>query len=744
MKRRRAAGGGRRAAGGGRRATGMTAPRKGGVWIPFDREFACNHDRFNAAVESMASALAAFLSIRCKVFLRRGRMITDMYNQEWTMTGADGIISPCMVGVCHACRREPSIAGRIICAKCQNQPFVMTQGATLMQLMYSGSHPDLRLTAAKFNTINILRSRWVFSYDCMHLCHGFEQTALAVLDDALSGASDGNFRFDKNWTAPDGPYVASVPYPRSSSTRKRSPGRVGAVGDRLRNHVKGLVANWLRQIDEINAVRFDPVAMSTGVEQASASVEEHIEYFATLIANMVTHMEREEAPASSKLNSATCGQQSETQFWRLRTIAQEEAQADVCAMCDVLLLISSDVGRDEKRQLMSNPKRKVAAIGILEDMPPELRARTPSLHDVFDVAGFCEMLTRTYSSLDAHLDAMDRTLSRVFNPCVVIELLKSAIEDTQTWRREWQERQTYFLPVVCLADSKEASLRLPSPPWARSTKGWAYRKGTPWMRKRRRVGLDPRGVRIVLLSSMLQEMLASVDSPFQAGVLAAEHVIQIAGEEYNRASAACIALREELRPLYAGVEYAQARLTVLEGHSNHIEDDLQRALCPLSWYSLRDMVTCFSKESPHYILTASMLSARVRELMVTKPAERYGDFVHAALDMFLPLVGSLRARVCTSAALRPSACMHPLGDLLRTLRAVREWNVDEQPHLYLSLAEVKTAPPQLLRMLQELAKQKGAVWFKREPGRDVRRFQLYGPALRPVLGALDVAVVRGS
>ena len=321
------------------------------------------------------------------------------------------------------------------------------------------------------------------------------------------------------------------------------------------------------------------------------------------------------------------------------------------------------------------------------------------------------------------------------------------MDEANAWRRTWSEHQQYFLPVVCRVASGESAAAvgprcwwgeqtLPPAPWLRgpAAEGWALRRAASWMRGRRRVGLDLKGLRIVLIASMLQEMLASPDSPLVPGAVAAEHIIQIAGKERVRASNACTALREQMRPLFAGVEYAQSRLTVLQGSSNHITGELQRAICPLSLFSLRDLVTCFSRGSPYFHVSQARLYERTHALMVVKPAEGYEEFLEASLDLFLPLIGYFRTRLCAGST--PSdlcnGTVHPLGDLLRTLPEVRAWDLDEDEELLLSRDQVRAGPPELMQALLAMASKRGAVAYKRRG--TVERFVLCGPALRPMLG----------
>jgi len=736
-------------------ATRRVAMAQNRVFVPYDlTAFADDDRRREAAVAAMSRALGRFLSLRCKLYARRGQLRTDVEVGGWAPTGwteSDASIESVLGQRCMACHKRPAFSASVpVCGWCHSTPAALESGKTFVEAMYKGSHPSLCPTAASVREITRLFELQHFVFETMRLCRSLEARAREALAEAVHDRAEGNVSIDDDGlTDPSHPYVAQALYPQQHDALRarelpvRDIGRVGGVGLVLCTHVAGLVRNWLRRIDDLNRTAFAAVATPCRF-YADEDVAKMIQYLAALIACRVTNTEQRpgltfEELAAPALSPTVCEEACEVRFVLARGRAEAAARSDVLAMRDLGALLPGDwrVPQALRLDLLRSVERRAAVAAALrtETMPPELRAKTPSVCAMLDVDRLVDVLTSTseFASAEERLAAVDAVAGEVLNPVVLREALAAAIHEANTWKQP----RTFFLPVVARADSEAAGeVRLPPPPWVHGRPEWAYRRPTSWMRRTRRIGLDPIGLRIVLLASMVMEMLGCCDEPFAPGLLAAESVIEVAGTGYDRARNAFSAVREQLKPHMIGVEYDDDRLTVLRSNVNHLDDDIQQALAPLSHFSIRDLMTCFHHASPLYTAVAHRLATGTREFLTVKPVRDYEAFVHTALPLFLPLVGAFRLRLGVGGV---SQTMHEVGDVLRAIPAFRMWVArrvegDAAP-LLLTRGEVREGPPEALEALERWAKRKGLVQLKRPAAGGRPRFVFYTEGLLRALGA---------
>jgi len=731
------------------------------VFVPYDLAgLGLGHDdrRREAAVAAMSRALGRFLSLRCKLYARRGELRTDVEESGWvparwtkssiTQAAIESVID----ARCMACHRRPAFSATVpVCGWCKDTPAALEPGPTFVETMYKGSHQNLRPTMASVRELTRLFELQHFVFETMRLCRNLEQRAREVLAEAVHDRADGNVCLNTECADDPGhPYVAQARYPQQGDALRarelpmRDIGRVGGVGLALCAHVTGLVRNWLRRIDDLNRTAFAAVATPCRF-YADEDVTKMIQYLAALIACRVTITEQRregltfELLAAPALSPTVCEEACEVRFVLARGRAEAAARSDVLAMRDLCALLPGDwrVPRELRLDLLRSVERRTAIAAVLrtESMPPELRAKTPSVCAMLDVDRLVDVLSSTseFASAEERLAAVDAVAGEVLNPAVLREALAAAIHEANTWKQP----RTFFLPVVARADSEAAGeVRLPPPPWVHGRPEWAYRRPTSWMRRTRRIGLDPIGLRIVLLASMVMEMLGALDEPFEPGRLAAESVIEVAGAGYDRACSAFAAVKQQLLPYTIGIEYAEERFTVLRSSVNHLEDDVQEALLPLSHFSIRDLMTCFHHASPLYTAVAHRLACGTREFMLVKPVRDYEAFVHTALPLFLPLIGALRLRLGVG---HVSQTMHEVGDVLRSIPAFRLWIArraegDAAP-LLLTKGDVTKGPPEALEALERWAKRKGLVQLKRPAAGGRPRFVFYTAGLLGALGA---------
>ena len=479
-------------------------------------------------------------------------------------------------GLCAACRRRSAVVGHTLCIPCRNIPLVLMPGPTLVESMYACSHPKLLLTNETAQTISRLFKKQSFVFETMRQSKAFEMMALGVLDDSTSDISDGNFFFDDSWTAnPHSPFLGTMRYPsrvhEASRRDERNHVKVGGIGLRLRAHVVSLATNWLRRVDDLHRVAFAKLAMTSS---SDADLQFTIDFFADLIARRVTRTESDDT-TSPKLEVATLEAESEKRFVHARQRATAEVRRDILRMIDLRDILSE---AKERMAVLESVSRRAAVAELLRSPPPELRAGKLPFASMIDVGLLSETLTCTDQFATAASGAAIREIvAQALNPACLLDSIQESIDAANCWKHP----RSFFLAIVQKQTPSSTAIGVPPPPWANTHDDWVYRTAEAWMRGRQRTGLDLTSLRIVLLSSMLIEMLASERSPFEPGVLKAEHIVSVAGSVYQCASSASKALCEQLRPLLAGVEYAQARTAVLQSQCNHLDAEMQHALCPL-------------------------------------------------------------------------------------------------------------------------------------------------------------------
>ena len=719
------------------RAAGMAQNQ---LWVPYDGELSwpINEPKRRAAIEAMARALARFLGLRSRLYLRRGLLETD--------ADSDSIASPMqdhhdsqhtiLSGLCAACRRRPALVGRALCGPCRNIQPELVPGPTFVEAMYSCSHPNLVLTPETVQTITRLFKKQSFVFEAMRQSKAFEMMALGVLNDSVNRASDGNFFFPASWTAnPQSPFLSTMRYPHRTDVHhargergERGRVKVGGLGPRLCAHVIALVANWLRRVDDMHREAFADLASST--TPTDVDVQMTIDYFADLIARRVTRTEIDDV-TSPRLEVATLEAEAEKRFVHARQRATAEVRRDLGRMFDLRLVLSPDAEDAEK--VLASPARREGVATLLTTPPPELRASRLPLSSLVDVGALAEALVCTdrFGAVTERAAAVRAILAAALNPSCLHDTLAEAIQASS----HWQHPRNFFLAVVQRQRhdaAATAAVGVPAPPWVHARDEWVYRHAEPWMRARQRIGLDLTSLRIVLLSSMLIEMLASERSPFEAGLLKAEHVVAVAGPVYENASSASRALCEQLRPLLAGVEYAQARTAVLQSQCNHLDADVQLALCPLSHFSIRDLMTCFWPRSPLFPSLAYDLIQSTKQHMIIKPEPGYEEFVQTSLALFLPIISSMRLALGANCL---TDGMHELGDVLRTLPAFREWcRNGGEGALVLSKEQVRAGGSEAPATLESWARRGAVVRWMRYQNR-VMRFVFHREGLEMVMGA---------
>ena len=275
-----------------------------------------------------------------------------------------------------------------------------------------------------------------------------------------------------------------------------------------------------------------------------------------------------------------------------------------------------------------------------------------------------------------------------------------------------------------------AEARLPEPPWARSRTRWQL---VPRLRhESRRTGLDPPGLRIVLLASVVQRMLAEeAEAVLEPGVVATDVLCPIAAASEQRCFQAYQRLREEMHPLTIGVAWSKCQEQIDNWSGSHIEDGVREAARHLSRFSYDQLTAAFGTEGALAPLGASPRFARaVRELLVFKPKRGYDTYAAAALKFALPVLRQHRL----SLGVADASASNPVGDVLRLHPTIRAWRPAHGP-LRLARRALKDAPPELKRMLNDMSEQNRLVRLRRPPGASAYQYCFSTPDLLRALSS---------
>ena len=703
-------------------------------YVPFNlRRFSTDpgsEERRAAIVEAMAQALSAFLSIRCSAYVEHGRWATNLMADP-----------PRPQGRCVACGEAAANAASVFCCHCALLPSTVVEGKhTLVETMFLSSHPNLRPNKSIVARIAALSKRQAFVYDAIHLAH---ELYLLTTEEVAEGADliipEDGVRSSR------GAYVKSIPYPRDSSAEPRRRPPVGGIGIRIRDELLLQTTSWLHAVDDAACTYFAQV-LPNG-ESGDESVASVIDHFAELIADRVARVEltdprdpdaRVEGPG---LTAKYCEHIVRMYTTPGQFDAVQSAERDKQGINMLILILDSSLG--EALNAMQGPLWRRSIVAMLKRRPPELHA----FFALVDVAALIAALESGFATYRGRAEAVEAALH---DPAAALEHARHAYRDTVDAIARLEsptaaQRMIHVLARVPRVDADAHAALVPPMPWRHGGRVWHFR--SPYFGAEplahRRVGLDRTCMRVVMLTCLMQQMLGEAESPaFAPGVLRPAIVRDVARAERDRAWGAFVALREQIRPLTAGVEYAHAERTIMEAASNHVEDDLFKAIAPLSDWSIQDVQTVFHAKSSLMPVVRGRLTHRIRDLMVVKPDERYGAFDIAAIKLFVPLFCAFRTRLGVGLVQRT----HGVGDALRTVPAFREWCArfdpraprDRRAQCLLSKRDVRAGHPSVAEFLGRLAAAtdpavRGLVRYKRVG--TVERWVLDVATLLPLLGA---------
>ena len=213
------------------------------------------------------------------------------------------------------------------------------------------------------------------------------------------------------------------------------------------------------------------------------------------------------------------------------------------------------------------------------------------------------------------------------------------------------------------------------------------------------------------------------------GVVASDVLYPLANAACRRAGNAYANLKEQMRPLTIGVEWASAQAQLLSWSSTHIEDAIRAAVRHVSGFSVVQLEAAFGPRSTMWQHVGRRLLSRVSGSLLVGRDGGVENLVATTLVFALPLLREHRARLGLSDTVRSN----PVAELLRMHPVVRRWTPDDGP-LMLTVAQLqKEGPPELRSALDVLCSKSSLVSYRRRTGDSCFRYYFRLDDLRRVL-----------
>jgi hypothetical protein len=168
------------------------------------------------------------------------------------------------------------------------------------------------------------------------------------------------------------------------------------------------------------------------------------------------------------------------------------------------------------------------------------------------------------------------------------------------------------------------------------------------------------------MSSALMQLSADGHF-FVPGVMCCEMMNAVCRRHVDVAGWAYFQLSDQMWPFMAGEPWRASQAQLLRWQGSHIEDGVRHAASFLGGFSMNEIARRFAGRddaSMHGKLVPMTMSK-----MVHKPEARYEEWFPVTVNLLLPILAQLRQ----SAGLAPNVVADPLVEILRLLKAVRDW-----------------------------------------------------------------------
>jgi len=700
--------------------------------------------REEAMMDAFSRCVALLASTRTQLMVREGRHVSDIDGRPPTVPRHN----PC----CRSCQRPSQ--GRLLCTKCRADTAVV-HGPPLIDIMYRSSHKKFEVAPGsdKEAVLIALHAQKNLAVEALRLAEELFNFAQSVYRKMVHtrGQSNNTVYFSKEMVEGRGAYCKTVHCGAPSLLHGYV--KVGGLGEKLREAVWQYVNDWLFALDASFRKAYDiPLSRDVGDNSLMANLTS----FATLITNRVVHMEvpGDDDP-TKRLCSLGCEHLASIQYLRCQYHAAARVKRDVHAMRMLRKLAGSNTAAHVDEEVRS------ALLELLEDPPPELLRGLPTIFadmhfgELRDAIGLlpCE-------GSDATTAAVSEWRASI-NTEFLCMRLDAAITAANTWRRGF---------LNCLQPTKQGSvgaIEMPPMSWVGNGQAsHAWHIVSAAVHRQRRTGLDPTGLRIVLVSAAIMQLLGCESPTFFAPGQVRCELVHVASHASMQESVHAIgALREQMRPLAIGVEWMHARRQMQDWQNSHIDAHVHRAFAQLGGFSFKELCErflgaietvceeCGGRASPHWgcrnprcgcahATTQRTISERlvqelrprVTQLMLPlRPNVEYDSWLSLTVKVAMPMLLHVRQ----SLGFSTNVCINPAGEWLRAFPALRGWRPADGP-ISLTFGQVYHVPQVKQLLLESAARGDNLAKKKRVKSEEGDRWewQFNSERLLAVLGSV--------
>ena len=705
--------------------------------------------REDAMLEAFSQFIASVASTRTQLLVREGNHLSDVEaNPPVFIKSSPG---------CRSCKRPTN--GRVLCASCRSKP-VVENGPPLVDIMYRSSNKkyDIPRGSDKETILVILHSQKSLAMEAYRMAEELLTWCQSVYKrwKQTNGSFSGDVYFTPELVNRGGSYhkqiICGAPGILNRSVM------VGGLGPSIHAVVKQSVVEWLFAIDGAFRAEFEiPLNRDIG----DTSLMANLVSFATLIANRVVLMENvSEDDPTQHLCTLSCEHLAKIQYVRCEYFTRSSIKRDIIAM-RLLVKIASKTDIDAAMEELVNDTKsaRTALLELLQDPPPEMLLAFPT----FVVDMNFETLRDVIGLI--HVDGIDATLLAIesWRESVRVEFLCMLINKAITAANGWEPPFLNCLqPVSGRGMAVASSLCLPAMGWVdgvNTTSKWRLVGNST--HRQRRSGLDPTGLRIVLMSAALIQLMGCEEPAFFVpGAVRCDILHGIVNTSMESSLHAIEALRDQMRPLSMGIEWIHSRGQMQCWQNSHVDTHVRKALSLLGGFSyqelsdrfLGDMETlcddcgevgeegkgCCNKWCGSCYLTTQRalpdtlkekILPRVSTLMLPlRPKEGYDAWLGLTVKIAIPMLFQLRQSLGFAMNVRTN----PIGDHLRLFPSIRAWKPSDG-EITLTFGEVYDIPV-VKQLLVESALQKTGL-AKEKRVRTTKVWAFNPEKLRLVLGS---------
>jgi hypothetical protein len=649
-------------------------------------------------VDAWSCYLADLLALRCSFFVRKGGLV------RWV--GEDPPLFDEMQPHCHSCK-APIKTRHVLCDTCRRESPIVEHGPTLSSVMQRSSNNEYVLDHTKKQVIRALRLQQELAFDSVILantltswCFDEHRAYRAAAENAT-----GNVAFDRAFVDNGGSYCQTVMCGLAESLVP-----VGGLGVDLRDQIMKLAEEWLLHVDKQIRTWFGIPISADAVE--AAVVEQHVRLFAKQIANRVALLEptnQEHVHASEILCVDNLEHRAEVHYVNEKLLAEAQCRTDCHSMAVLAKIARHGIGAAEQWRALSSPNMRRPLTDLLKSPPPEL---LKELRSVAQDMGFAVLRDILGNAAEAGRMATEQGVND-WRSAINVEALCLLFERATKKINEWRRPSGNFVETIsrlpCVTEATRVQLRLdpravlPAVPWARGRGQWQLVPREKLLVTR--TGLRPTGLRIVMLTSALTQLLGTRDDEpevFAPGVISCDVLHGVAARAERAAEMAYAQLKHLIDPLMAGFECAVVKYQLENWSGSHLEDDIRTAARNVGRYSLQELAKVFDVDSEHWDGHSLQLVRRVNEKLVFKlnRSDELTGVISHVLSWALPLLQSYRVH---GLGWSPTTRNSMSGALLELLPSVQQWVADgSEGALDVTRAEVRATSEGIKRLLEAL------------------------------------------